>query len=829
MVLFGELAQLPASYETDICAGCRTGRREMINRRKFVATLGASTILSGPSAALAAQAAATSETSGSGRSRISLNGEWERYVGQDLYDVIPVPSSLHPSGFYRLMRESLLPRLSSHQRAFVHFDAVNYHGRILVNGTELGTTIPYVPFDFEFTRLAKEGKNGVEVAVADFVPDPSGAGKDELALGVNPGWEAYGGIIRDTYVEVRPASFIDNVRFGYKLSSDYSQAACQIRLYLSSTSEVKGQIHVSLFHGKSEMARAEKVLTVAAGSSEAELTFDLTAPALWSPEDSNLYELRATLATEHGEDVWSCRTGFREVVARGSEFLLNGKRLILNGVCRHDMWREQGFTLTRRQMEQDMRMIKMLGCNFVRLAHYPHHRYVIELADELGLLVTEEPGYWNMDFNKMPQSMIDLGYRIMEKTIRRDWNSPSVFAWLLSNECTLTVESLRAGKALCNRLDPLGRLVSVANSMRKEKAKPIFEEAGLDFFTKHPYTYNLDEFNAEAEYDGPGKPLVFTEWGGKAIGQARLVMENTVDRLLDLIESKQLAGHSFWSWQDMRQYSRIDGEMRNGVLESGVVTEAREPRDVVYLELARLFEGRRHDDELPSLRPQVLPLKRIPWSRGRQFRPVDLQSLAEGPDGAKAWAALEANFGKYWPTVPYARDHWKRTGGKFRLWQGRDVEIAGVPFHFPVVSDYVQPLVLTPEMPGVSIPIGLECHRLHVLGHVTFPNGYPIEGKFGQAVATYTLRYSSGSSREIPVRNGYEVARANLIHVATRVSSEATEAQRALLFIKDLAREHYQILLFSLAVEGGKLASLVCRLNGQQPALAIFAITAEQA
>jgi hypothetical protein len=163
------------------------------------------------------------------------------------------------------------------------------------------------------------------------------------------------------------------------------------------------------------------------------------------------------------------------------------------------------------------------------------------------------------------------------------------------------------------------------------------------------------------------------------------------------------------------------------------------------------------------------------------------------------------------------------------LWQGRDVEIAGVPFHFPVVSDYVQPLVLTPEVPEVSIPIGLECHRLHVLGHVTLPNGYPIEGKLGQAVATYTLRYSSGSSREVPIRNGHEVVRANLIHVATRVSSEATEAQRALLFIKDLAREHYQILLYSLAVESGKLTSLVCRLNGQQPALAIFAITAEQA
>ena len=801
----------------------------MINRRKFVASLGASTLISTAPAALGVPDSPATADASRGRSRISLNGEWERYIGTDLYDVVQVPSSLRPSGFYRLTRDILLPKLTSSQRVILHFDAINYHGRVSVNGTELGTTIPYVPYDFECTRQVKEGRNNIAVAIADLVADPTGAGKDEVSFGVNLGWEAYGGIIRDTYIEVRPAAFIDNARLSYQLTGDYSKATCQIRLYLSSTTDVKGQLQVSLFHGNSEIAKAGRELRVAAGNSEAEVALTLNTPALWSPEAPNLYELRASLSTPHGEDVWSCRTGFRHMVTRGPEFILNGKPVILNGVCRHDMWREQGFTMTRQQMEQDMGMIKTLGCNFVRLVHYPHNRYIVELADQLGLLVSEEPGYWNMDFNKMPQSEIDLGYRIMEKTIRRDWNSPAVFAWLLSNECTLTVESLRKGKAACNNLDPLRRLVSVANSMRKEEAKPILDEAGMDFITKHPYTFNLDEFNEEAEYHGQDKPLVFTEWGGKAIGQSQIVMQNTVDRILDLQEAKLLAGHSFWSWQDMRQYSRIDPEMRNGVLESGVVTEGREPRDVVYLELARLYERRRHDDESPSIRPQVLPLKRVPWLRGSQFRPVDLQSVAAGPDGTKSWAALEASMEKYWSTASFAREHWKRTGGKFRLWQLGKTEIAGVPFHFPVTGDYVRPLVLTPEAPEVVIPVGLECRRLHVLGHVTLPSGYPIQGQLGQTVATYTLRYASGKTHDIPIRNGYEAAQSNLIHVATRIDPEATEAQRALLFIKDLAREHYQILLYPIPVEGEKLASLSCRLNGQQPALAIFAITAEQA
>ena len=85
------------------------------------------------------------------------------------------------------------------------------------------------------------------------------------------------------------------------------------------------------------------------------------------------------------------------------------ERLVLKGVARHDMWKEQGFTLTRRQMEQDMRMIKAMGANFIRQVHYPHHRYLTDLADEYGLLISEEPGYWNMDFQTMPRTMIESG------------------------------------------------------------------------------------------------------------------------------------------------------------------------------------------------------------------------------------------------------------------------------------------------------------------------------------------------------------------------------------------------------------------------------------
>ncbi len=600
-----------------------------------------------------------------------------------------------------------------------------------------------------------------------------------------------------------------------------------MQVMVSASTETSARVEVALLRSGSEVARAEKAVSIPSGASEVEGEFEITAPVLWSPEEPNLYELRATLKSEHGTDRWSCRTGFREIAARGPDFLLNGRRLVLKGVCRHDMWKEQGFTLTHRQMEQDMRMIKALGANFIRQVHYPHHRHMVELADELGLLVSEEPGYWGMNFSKMPRSMIELGYRTMARVVQRDWNSPSVFAWLLANECEYTVEYLREGKARCNRLDPIGRFVSAANSMPKEKAKPIFEAAVMDFFDQHPYTYNVEDFKREADYDGPVRPLTFTEWGGKAIGQSQVVMQNSVNRLLDLVESRQLAGHVFWSWQDLRQYSRIDWEMRDGILESGIVTESREPRDVPYLELSRLFGERRHVAEPAATRPLVVPLKWTPWSRKSSFQPLDLQALAESSDGMKAWASLETALAHFWRQAPMAEDQWKRMGEKFVLWQESDLAIGGIPFRFPVINGSARPIVLTQDVPEATIPLKRECTRLHILGQVTFPVGYPVVGKRGERVAIYRVRHSDGGQRETPVRNGIEVAQSNRIHAATRIDPVATAAQRALEYVKDVVREQYQVLLWSLPVEQGKVESLQCRLETGQPALAVFAITTE--
>ena len=186
---------------------------------------------------------------------------------------------------------------------------------------------------------------------------------------------------------------------------------------------------------------------------------------------------------------------------------------------------------------------------------------------------------------------------------------------------------------------------------------------------------------------------------------------------------------------------------------------------------------------------------------------------------------------KYWSEsheTGYSRNQWQRTGGKLRFWRESQIGISGIPFQSPSIDGLVRPLVLTPESPEITIPLGLNCTQLHFLGQVTLPDGFPPIGRPGELVANYSLRFAGGTTREVPLRSGIEVVRANLIYGASRIDAVATAAQRALSFIKDWAREQYQVLLFSVPVENRGVDTITARLIGFSAPLLLFALTAEQ-
>jgi beta-glucuronidase len=766
------------------------------------------------------------------RRKFDLTGEWARFINGEKWDVVHVPSSLRPAGSYTLKRTMWLPKLGS-DRAFLCFAGIAYHCLATMNSHAAGEVGAYAPYELEVTALLQEGENRIEVTVFDLVPGPQGQGKGDIAIGVNPGWEAYGGIIRDVWVEFRPSAFLVNVGLGYEVNSDLSQVTCKASMECTSVAESSGEISFALYQGASEIGAATVKAAIGPGTRTIEVPFTFESPLLWSPASPHLYRLSAKLNSSQSVDEFTCRTGFRRFEIRGRQFLWNEQPLILHGLCRHDMWLDQGFTLTKEQMRQDMTSIKRLGANFVRLVHYPHHRYIIELAEEIGLLVTEEPGYWQVEFPSMPKSEIAAGLRILEGAIRRDWNSPAVFGWFLGNESRLTVDYLREGKALCNRLDPIKRPVSFANSTAKEKAKEQFDAANLDFYSQHLYDFQEEKFEATADFYGQGKPLVIDEWGWEDAGNGEIFWDRNFDHLLDTIQEGKIAGHAFWSWNDLRQYARIDWPTHDGILFSGVVTESREPYAELYMRLNRLFQHQREHPESAKMghdvpdsnEPTVIPLRIPIVDRRGPAKPLDLQGVVDSDDAQQAWSSLERTMAAFWPKTKMAQDQWERTGKQLLFWRRQNIEIADVPFVFAVKNQFVRPLVVTKDVPQVNIPVAQECDRLYALGNVTFPSGYPLEGKIGDTVGTLEMHYQSGAVDRVPLRNGFEVAWSNLVSDATRIEPLAVHAPQALLFEKDPAREHYQLLLLSVPARGRITELRLRHENG--PPLAVCAISTQ--
>jgi hypothetical protein len=762
---------------------------------------------------------------------VNLNGAWDLYVHGQWRESIPVPCSLRPHGFYRLQRTFLLPRLVESQRSILHFEAVTYYAQVAVNGQELGTMAPYVPHEFDFSAHAREGKNSVEVDIVDACPGPEGLGKDALNLGITVGWETYGGIIRDVWAEIRPSAFVNNVRFAYALNPDYTLASCAPKIVVDSSTAQSCECQLSLFYGQSEISRAQSTLELKYGMNEVPLQFQVHAPALWSPEEPNLYELQATVKTAAGEHGWGCLTGFREVRIRGTQFQLNGQPIALRGVCRMELWKDQGFTMSLKQREQDMSAIKRMGANFVRLQPFPHDRGIVELADQLGLLVSEEPGYWWADFRKCARSFIDLGLDVLERNIRRDWNSPSVMCWFLGNESYFTVDYLKEAKAVCNRLDPWQRPVSIAHeNAEPAQAKKLFDDSGMDFYDWHAYSFSEDKFEKIPEAFGPSKPLTFSEWGWEDAGNDCLFYERYFDKLLSGVESGRIAGYMFFDWNDYPQFTREDWSTgKDGMLNSGVVFESRQIREPIYSRLAGLFAGK---SELlpcpPNVRPKALPLRSTPFAPASKFRSIDLQALADSEVQHRSWTALEKDVEEFWASSGYSKDQWERTGKSLRFWVAGVVEINGVRFRSPLNEGYVRPLVVSPGESKLIVPIHQPCARLHLLGQVSFPLGYPLRGTLGETVATYTLEYAGGRKQAVPVRWGMEVVQANCIAGATRITPIAINAEPVLQFIRDVAREQYQLLLWSVPIRSGVLESLHCRATGSKDHMAIFAITTEE-
>ena len=420
----------------------------------------------------------------------SLNGVWNYRIGDGKYTEKTVPYSDLCVGISECVLE--FGAKCNDGRAFLVFEGITYSAKVTLNGVFLEQLSPYIEHRIEITDVLKEKDNLLKVEINDL----------GMPFGPSAGWENYSGIIRDVYIEYTNASIITDVVWHTEFSKDFKSAVCYADIAFEA--------------GENSCVQAvlKDKCTNVAGEGTAEdgkIKFSVENPMLWSPDSPNLYTLECTLY-ENGNkvDFVSQRVGFKELCAKDRKFYLNGKPFFILGVNKHDLFGEKGHTYSVEEMKRDMTMIKETGCNYVRLVHYPHNKKIIELADEIGLLVSEEPGLWWSDMNN--KETCEGALKVLEGVIKRDRNNVSVAFWLSFNECKFTLDFLKTSAAVARKNDPY-RMISGANCMSLEMTKENYTKCGFDFYTMHPYAPDTSRILESAKVLTE-MPLLFTEWGG---------------------------------------------------------------------------------------------------------------------------------------------------------------------------------------------------------------------------------------------------------------------------------------------------------------------------
>jgi beta-glucuronidase len=472
------------------------------------------------------------------------------------------------------------------RRVFMHFGAANYQADAYLNGRKLGRHVGgFTPFQFEVTGMLAARGNSLVVKVDN-------TRRVEGIPTVNTDWWNYGGLTRDVTIVETPATYIRD--YAVQLAAGSSDRIVA-RVELDGAKAAGVGVTLSI----PETGIRVRTLSDARGVA----TFDIAARRLekWSPRDARLYEVE--LATD--DDRITERIGFRSIAVRGADILLNGEPVFLRGISLHE---ENPLRGGRAHSEQDARLLlgwaKELGCNFVRLAHYPHNEHMARVADELGLMVwAEVPVYWTIQWEN-PETLANAKQQLTE-LIQRDRNRASVVVWSVANETPVSGQRTQFLRTLVESARALDatRLVAAALEVRRDPADadhrivddPFGAYIDLLSFNEYVGWYDglpdkLPRIRWTFGYD---KPVVISEFGADALqGRhgdrlARFSEEYQEDlyrqTLLMLQRLPQWRGTTPWILADFRSPRRPLPGVQDGWNRKGLISDKGVKKKAFYV------------------------------------------------------------------------------------------------------------------------------------------------------------------------------------------------------------------------------------------------------
>lgn len=467
-------------------------------------------------------------------------------------------------------------------RVFLRFGAVYYEARIFLNGVFMGLHQGgSTPFCVEVTSALKS-ENRLIVVVDN-------TRKKEQIPSDNTDWFLYGGIYREVSLVRLPNIYIKDFKVWL---SDRIKKEITVEVELSEQTDGFAVLELPGLQIKKE-------IPVQAGRGT--ITVQADHLELWSPEAPKLYDVLISWQ----KDVVKDRVGFRTIETVGNQIVLNGQPIYLRGVCVHEETQEHGKAIDEKDIQTIFAKAKEMGCNFLRLAHYPHTEKVSKLADEVGLLLWEEiPVYWWIDFEN-PATLED-GKNQLRELIQRDQNRASVILWSVGNENPDTdarYEFMASLAILAKNMDST-RLVTAAclvDTVNLQIADRLEQHLDLIGVNEYYGWYDPDygKLVTILEHSHPKKPVLISEFG--ADGAACVFEEEEVrgseieqkiiyqNQIAMFQKTKYIQGIIPWILFDYRTPKRL-GKYQKGYNIKGLITADRKHKKLAFQEMKEFYD-----------------------------------------------------------------------------------------------------------------------------------------------------------------------------------------------------------------------------------------------
>jgi len=501
-----------------------TKQFSVLSRRQFLRQAGASSLAIAAAPILSCRGAdSPSASRGAAFQTIPLNDGW--LFGPDDSALAPVTlphcvarlswQKWDPAQWQRVWkyrRDFPLPREALRRRVFVHFDAVMTAASPAINGHALPQHLGgYLPFDYEITEWAQE-RNTLAVDVdsrwLNVPPDGSPKGARDVDY-LEPG-----GITRPVSLRLLPRCFISDL-----FAKPVSVLSADRRVELSLTVDSAGiaaksaRVQIDLAQGGRLFASESLDVDIRNPSqTQHKLTLaKLGDIKLWDVAAPNLYDVVATFFVDDQPiHDYRVRVGFREARFEVDGFHLNGRRLRLFGLNRHEIFPYVGAAMPARVHRRDAEILRHeFNCNIVRCSHYPQSEAFLDACDELGMMVWEEPpGWWYVG----DPSWKELAVRDIHDMVLRDRNHPAIVIWgVRINEAPTDVELFRRTTGVAKALDDSR---PASGSMTPGSRKNWRREWREDVFAFDDYHADPDG-SVGIEPPTPGVPYMLAE----AVGQ----------------------------------------------------------------------------------------------------------------------------------------------------------------------------------------------------------------------------------------------------------------------------------------------------------------------